>query len=62
MIIKEKMYTLKETAEFLGVSKNTLRLWDNNGSFKSSRTNGNHRRYSGKSILEKQENMKREKL
>ena len=49
-IIEEQIYTLKETAELLSVSVQTLRNWDNSGFFKAGRTEGKHRRYSGKQI------------
>jgi DNA-binding transcriptional MerR regulator len=49
----DKLYSLEFTADTLCVSKQTLRNWDNNGSFKSNRTKGKHRRYLGKDILEK---------
>ena len=42
----EKLLTLEETSEILGVSKITLRRWDNSGKFKALRTIGNARRYS----------------
>ena len=42
----EKLFTLQETSEILGVSKITLRRWDNSGKFKALRTIGGARRYS----------------
>ena len=42
----EKLLTLEETSEILGVSKITLRRWDNSGKFKALRTIGGARRYS----------------
>ena len=46
----EKLLTLEETSEILGVSKITLRRWDNNGKFKALRTIGGARRYSEEDI------------
>ena len=42
----EKLITLQEASEILGVSKITLRRWDNSGKFKALRTIGGARRYS----------------
>ena len=42
----EKLLTLEETSDILGVSKITLRRWDNSGKFKALRTIGGARRYS----------------
>ena len=42
---KEKLYKLEEVAEMLGVSKKTLRVWDNEGKLKAMRTAGGHRVY-----------------
>ncbi len=33
----KQLYTMKETAEILGVSLNTLRRWDNEGTLKAFR-------------------------
>ena len=45
MSIKEKLINIEETAEMLGVTKDTLRNWDKSGKLISLRTEGNHRRY-----------------
>lgn len=42
----EKLITLQQASEILGVSKITLRRWDNAGKFKALRTIGGARRYS----------------
>jgi len=42
---KERNLTIKEAADFLGVSTLTLRLWDNSGKLIANRTLGGHRRY-----------------
>lgn len=42
----EKLITLQQASEILGVSKITLRRWDNSGKFKALRTIGGARRYS----------------
>ena len=41
----DKLIDICEAAELLGVSKETLRNWDRNGSLKALRTKGHHRRY-----------------
>ena len=46
----EKLITLQEASEILGVSKITLRRWDNSGKFKALRTIGGARRYSEEDI------------
>ena len=55
----EKLLTLKETSEILGVAKITLRRWDDSGKLKALRTVGNARRYSEEDINNFIENMKR---
>lgn len=55
----EKLLTLKEVSEILGVAKVTLRRWDNEGKLKALRTVGNARRYSEDSINNFMENMKK---
>lgn len=44
-MIKDKLLTIKQTAEILGVSTETLRNWDKNKSLPSIRTKGKHRRW-----------------
>ena len=40
-------YSIKDFAELIGVSQNTLRLWDKSGKLKPHhKTNGGHRVYS----------------
>jgi len=46
------LINIEEASKILGVSKDTLRNWDNNGKLKSIRTVGKHRRYERNSILE----------
>lgn len=53
-----KLLTLKEASEILGVAKITLRRWDNEGKLKALRTVGNARRYSEDDINNFIENMK----
>jgi len=55
-IVEDKLYSLKFAAEVLCVTKQTLRNWDVKGTFIAHRTDGNHRRYFGKAILEKLNN------
>ena len=54
----EKLITLQQASEILGVSKITLRRWDNSGKFKAFRTIGGARRYSEDDINNFIENMK----
>ena len=42
----KKYYTIKQAAELLGVSDDTLRRWEAEGKIKPVRTKGNHRRYA----------------
>ena len=51
MSIKERLINIKNAAEILGVSKETLRNWDKSGKLISVRTYGNHRRYRLSDIL-----------
>ena len=39
------LLNMKETMEYLNVSKITLQRWDNSGKLKAVRTSGGHRRY-----------------
>ena len=43
--MQEKLLTIQEAAEILGVSTKTLRRWDQRGILVSQRTAGNQRRY-----------------
>lgn len=40
-----KLLTLQRTSEIIGVTKKTLRIWDNEGKLTSVKTVGGHRRY-----------------
>ena len=40
-----KLLTLQRTSEIIGVTKKTLRIWDNDGKLTSVKTVGGHRRY-----------------
>lgn len=42
----KNLLTISEAAEFLGVSINTLRIWDSKGKLKPVRSAGGHRYYS----------------
>ena len=47
----EKLYSIAEAAEIIGVNKETLRRWDNNGKFPSSRHPiNNYRVYSAETV------------
>ncbi len=46
----KEYYTLTEVADFLSVSKETLRRWDKNGKLKSERQPNNYRVYSRDSL------------
>lgn len=54
----EKLITLQQASDLLGVSKITLRRWDNSGKFKALRTIGGARRYSEDDINKLLDNMK----
>lgn len=41
----KKLLNMKETMDYLNVSKITLQRWDNSGKLKAVRTSGGHRRY-----------------
>jgi len=45
-------FTISEAAEFLGVSTDTLRRWEEEGSLESERTNGGHRRYDVAKLMQ----------
>lgn len=42
----KNLLTIKEAAEFLGISIDTLRRWDSKGKLKAVRSSGGHRYYS----------------
>ena len=61
------LINIDEASKILGVSKDTLRNWDNDGKLKSIRTVGKHRRYERNAILEmvkldKEEDVKKDKI
>jgi excisionase family DNA binding protein len=45
-----ELLTLDQTAQILGVSKWSLRRWDNEGKFKAVRM-GSHRRYKKEDVI-----------
>lgn len=45
-----ELLTLEQTAQILGVSKWSLRRWDNEGKFKAVRM-GTHRRYKKEDVI-----------
>lgn len=45
-----KLYKLKEVAEILNVSKDTLRNWDKNGKLKAKRYPSGYRYYTEEQI------------
>lgn len=47
-----ELLTIKETAEYLNVSQDTLRKWDRSGKLKSLKTAGGHRRYDVSTLNE----------
>lgn len=50
-LMEEKLLTIREAAEFLGVSIDTLRRWDKNGKLAAiKKENGTHRYYSRKDL------------
>ena len=44
--MKQKYFGISAAADYLGVSKDTLRLWERKGKIKPHRTTGNTRRYT----------------
>ena len=56
----EKLITLQQASERVGVSKITLRRWDNSGKFKALRTIGGARRYSEDDINKLLDDMRNE--
>jgi putative resolvase len=42
--MREKLYSLQETCEFLGVSPSTIRRWEKAGKIRCVKTPGGHRR------------------
>ena len=56
----DRLLTLEETANILGVAKITLRRWDNSGKLKALRTVGGARRYSEEDINNFVENMRKD--
>ncbi len=45
------LLTIKQAAEFLGVSPKTIRRWEKAGKIKSFRTEGGHRRFDREDLL-----------
>lgn len=45
------MLNITEASKFLGVSKSTLRRWEDEGEIQSHRTSGNHRRYDKQELI-----------
>lgn len=52
----DRLLTLEEASETLGVHPDTLRRWDNSGKFCSIKTKGGHRRYKKSQIDEYMQN------
>jgi excisionase family DNA binding protein len=50
-----EVLTLEQTAQILGVSKWSLRKWDNEGKFKAVRV-GSHRRYRKEDVINATQN------
>ena len=50
--MNNRLYTIQEAANILGVSTKTLRRWDQGGRFVPTRTAGNQRRYTQDQINE----------
>jgi putative resolvase len=49
--MNSKLLTLQQTSDILGISKKTLRIWDDEGKLISIRTIGGHRRYKEEDVL-----------
>lgn len=50
--MSQRLVSIGKAAEILGVSINTLRLWDQEGKLRPTKTLGNHRRYKLEDIEE----------
>ena len=50
-MMNSKLLTLQQTSDILGITKKTLRIWDDNGKLISIRTVGGHRRYKEDDVL-----------
>lgn len=46
-----KLLTIQKTSEIIGVTKKTLRIWDNESKLSSVKTIGGHRRYREEDIM-----------
>ncbi|MGQ4834647.1 MAG: MerR family transcriptional regulator, partial [Candidatus Asgardarchaeia archaeon] len=44
MVVKEKLYTLKQASEILGAHPKTIQRWDREGKIRVVRTPGGRRR------------------
>jgi excisionase family DNA binding protein len=49
-IAEEKMFSIDEAANLLGVTQQTLRKWEEKGTIRPVRTDGGHRRYKDSDI------------
>lgn len=49
--MNSKLLTLQQTSDILGITKKTLRIWDDEGKLISIRTVGGHRRYKEEDVL-----------
>ena len=49
--MNSKLLSLQQTSNILGISKKTLRIWDDDGKLISIRTVGGHRRYKEEDVL-----------
>lgn len=54
----DKLYSISKTADILGVSQKTLRVWDKQDKLKPVLTSGGHRRYKESDIQRLTEGLK----
>lgn len=54
----DKLYSISKTADILGVSQKTLRVWDKHDKLKPVLTSGGHRRYKESDIQRLTEGLK----
>ena len=55
-----RYFTIKEASDYLGVTPDTLRRWEEEGKIKPDRTEGNHRRYLASELAGKEESDRNE--
>lgn len=62
LIDPEKLYSIGQAAQILGVSIDTIRRWEQKGTLKAQRTAGMLRRFTGKELLDYQKEAQNQDL